>query len=260
MKQVGAAQAAQRFFDFAAGVFFALELQHLAPQHFVAGVIIADDFDAPHIHRRARIDGIHKFDGFLRVVGARVEFHQSVGEAQIAQGGAQNAGGFFGAHGVVNLARLLPFGGLDLVRRKRNLALESVAGNGERLALVDAQANVDARQIRRKIDLRRIDRRLQKSALEIIRANRLQIPGETAARIQMVVAEKRKQAARREIHSIAQIAGIDLPRAFDFDALDRRLLVFDNGKIDIDAIARQRRRSRFDIDAIKSALQIRRFD
>ncbi len=216
----GALQALLRARDLLQRVPRALELAHLAADHLVLRLLVAGDHDASHVDAPARIDEEREARDAL--VAIEVRHRVDVGEriAVVAQAVAQLLGGVDDLLAREHFALAREHQAAQLRLAHDEVAAELDLAHVVHRPLGDGDGDVDLLAVGRDRDLRRIDVELEVAAVEIERAQRLQVGGELLLRVLVVLGEPGEPAGSGELHVAQQLALGEVLRADNVDVGD----------------------------------------
>src|SRR5690606_23425365 len=237
-----------------------LVLPEFAPDHLVARADVARDVDATHVNPAAGID--EDVEGDLALFAVDLRHGVDVGE-RVAQR-AELLGNPLGRVGQLaareHVAGLELHQRLEVVLAAEQLAAEADARHPVELALVDVDGDLDAVLLGRNGNLRRLDVELQVAAVEVERAQRLEVTGELLARVLVGLRVPREPGRRGEPHLVEQALGGERLVADEPDRGDSCRIAFLDRQRDADAVAFERSDRRRNADRVLAARQVLALD
>ena len=233
-----------------------LELAQLAADDLITGALVAGDGDAPHVGTPARIDVQRVIDLALLPVdgGHRVDAGKGVAD------GPQVIGDL-----LLALGELLAREGVTGPQRQRLaellLAPQGVATKLEvahlvALAFPDGKRDVDLLAVGVDGDLRGLDAEFQVAAVQVERAQRLQVARQLLARVLVGLGVPGQPVGRGELDLVEQLGFLEHLVAQDADLGDAGAGALIDGQRHRHPVAGQRRDGRGDLDRILAARQV----
>ena len=236
------------------------ELAELPADDLVPGARVARHVDAAHISPALRLGGQHHghLAGGAVDLGPGLDAREGITiQAEQVLEAARRCGDGVAA---VGLAGPQQHEGTELFFLAQVVAFQAHAGDGVGLAFLDRDGDRDRLLVGRDRDLRRLDRKFQVAAVEVVRAQLFQVGVQLGARVAIGLAVPGEPARGRQLEEVLQRGLRHELGADDAHIADARGVALGHREGDVDAVALQRRHGRHDLGAIQAAAEVLALD